>query len=209
MTDDATPPADPAVPPTDPDPALATPPADPIDATGEPKPLLRTAPEAPAEPTPFDPETFKFPEAEGLSFSDDDKSFLAKIASDYKVPEQAMTALLDRYVKSVQTAVDGQGTQRDTAWNQLIADNVKQITEHYGDKLDATVTKLEGVIDTYGGDDFREFLAITGGHSHPAVFSFLEKVASAVGEAKPVVPGGTAVAPTGLAARYPSMVTKE
>lgn len=187
MTDPVTPPIEP------------TPPTDSVDDS--PKPLLGAEP---AAPTPFDPATFTYPE--GVTFSDEDKTFLSETAAKYSIPHQAMEALVGRYASTMQAASDGMSGQVQRDWDETIKGWQGKVKETYGPKLEEALVRLESVIDRFGDDEFRSFLSITGAHSHPAVFAFLEKVHAAVGEAKPVLPNGAPAAGDIYATMYPTMV---
>lgn len=175
------------------------------DPTPEAPGLLRTS-DAPLATTPFDPASFTYPEVEGVTFSDEDKTAFAGLATKYGVSAEAATAFLQMHAESLKTTHGRVSGEVQTAWNETLTGWTDEVKKTYGAQLEEVITGCEAVIDQFGGQAFREFLGITGGHSHPAVFAFLKKVGEAVGEAKPVMPQGSAAADR-YATMYPSMAT--
>lgn len=163
--------------------------------------LLRTA--APDASAPFDAEKFTYPE--GVEFSDEDKTFLAETAKEFGIPHAAMERLVGKYASVAQAESDKITGAVQREWDQTLTGWKTEVQTHYGPKLEEALVRCEGVIDRFGGQKFRDFLDVTGGHSHPAVFEFLEAVHKAVGEGKPVLPTG-APATNVLDSMYPSMV---
>lgn len=183
-------------------PAAEPPVSDPLPpAVAETEGLLRTA-SADAS-APFDPEKFTYPEQ--VTFSDEDKTFLAETAKEFNIPHAAMSRLVERYASVAQAESDRISGTVQQEWDQTLNGWKAEVQKHYGPKLDEALVRCEGVIDRFGGQKFRDFLDVTGGHSHPAVFEFLEAVHKAVGEGKPVLPNGGSAAPNPFDVMYPTM----
>lgn len=160
--------------------------------------------------TPFDAATFEYPE--GMEVSDEQKGFLTKFATDYKVPAEGVKSLLDQYVQMSQAAADKLGKQLDNEWTATSERWTSETKAHYVSeaKLNDAIAQCERVIDEFGSDAIYEHLKTTGLANNLAVMQMFEKIGRALGEPKPVPPAGAQQSGvTSLADLYPTMAQKD
>lgn len=174
------------------------------ETEGERGTLLGTKPEEPpAEPEPFDIEKLTVPE--GLSLGDDDRAFLTEVAEKHGLSLGAANALLPR----VASLMQAQAEEMTRAFNETVDGWANEVRQHYGNRLDSTLGQIGKVLDEFGSKELREAFTLTGIGNHPELVKFLDKVAGALGEAKPVNPAGEPGQSADLLTRvYPSMAKK-
>jgi hypothetical protein len=162
--------------------------------------------ETPSEFTPFDPNSFEFPE--GLEVTDELKTTLADLSSKHKVSGEAMADLVKMHHEMVSQTADKLSREVEETWGNTLNEWKGQVTQHYGDNLQTVMGKCGKVLDEYGTPELRQALDMTGLGNHPELFKFIERVADAVGEATPVpASGDPAPARTqGYESLYPSMI---
>lgn len=203
----------PAAAPTDGVPAATTPVADASAAAAPAEDgFLLKGKEGEASPpptTPFDAAKFEYPE--GLTFDDDQKGFLTKFATDYKVPAEGIKTLLDQYVQLGRAATDRLGEELDNEWSSTAEGWKSETKTHYktDQALTAAIAKCESVIEEFGSPEIYEHLKTSGLANNLAVVRMLENVATALGEGRPIPKNGVTQEPPGLASLYPSMVKKD
>lgn len=157
------------------------------------------AEEAPA-PEPFDLEKLELPE--GLSLEDGDKEFLTKAAAEHGLTQGAVSSLLTYYASKMQEF----SASAHEAFTQTVTEWGDKTRAEYGDRLNPVLGQIGKVLDEFGSDELREAFTLTGIGNHPELVRFLERVAGALGEGRPVNPAGE---PGGeadpLLKMYPSM----
>lgn len=164
---------------------------------------------APVERAPFDPESLTLPEGMEEHFTDEDKQFVSDFAQRHDMPHAAVEEMIETYFARLAEARDSVSSQVDEAWNTLTQQWYSELEQAYGnaDKIQETADKLAPLLNEFGTPELRQALDMTGMGNNPEMFKFLEKVADAIGEAKPVS-GGTPAGEGGGSAyerAYPSM----
>lgn len=172
---------------------------------GKPESLIAAGTESEVASTPFDAEKFEWPE----NITDEGKTQLVEFAGKYRISSEAASAMLAMHAEALQKAADGFSSEGDKAWNTQVNEYIADTRKAYGDRLPEVQQHVERVLNEFGSQALRDQLVATGLGNNLAVFQFMEKIAKATGEAKPVPSTAEPAKPTGLEAMYPSMAKKE
>lgn len=180
-------PAAPAVPVSEPAaPAPAAPVAEPATDPAAP-PAAPAAPTDPAAPAveakpagaPETYETFKLPE--GVKFPEAITNDLQGLAREFNLPQEAAQKLADQNAKIVQGMRDEFFGFADKAKAEWV-EQAKADKEIGGDSFAANVEAVDKAVVTFGGEEFKSFIAETGLNQHPAFIKTFLKIAKAISE---------------------------
>lgn len=138
----------------------------------------------PPAPEPVVNYEFKFPE--NFTPSEKDVSEFTDLLREHKASPELGQRLVDFYADEVQRIEQAQRETWDrtqTEWQ----DQVRKDPDLGGDKFDTVMRNCGRVMDEFGTQALREVLTATGAGNHPEVIRFVNKIAAAIGEGKPVL----------------------
>ena len=180
----------------------ASPTPEPTSPTTEPPaPSLLTEP-APVAPAPYTP-LAETEIAELFGTNAPQGEALKKVATTFtelQLSKDGAAKLSTLYNSMRQEAEQATAN----VWNETIKgwqDQAKAHPDFGGAKFDASLAQAKQIVNDYGDQTFKEMLALTGVGNHPAMISFILKMAKALpGEAAPASTQVSA-APADLASR--------
>ena len=154
------------------------------------------APAAPPDPaTIFAPIDFakdiKLPE--GFVADEVLSAEFTSIVNDKTLTRQAMAQkLIDLQAKSTTDILASSSEKGRADWETLQNDWATQTKTALGDTLPAVTARIGTLLDTYGNDEVRSILDLTGAGNHTAIVQFFDKMAIKLNESTPPLSGAPA-----------------
>lgn len=195
-----TPPVTPPVTPPTTEPPSSTPSASPTTPPVEPKPPEAPKPEA---PVPLTMESVKIPEGFEVDQALSEK-FLGVMNDDKLDGVGRAQALIDLQADIMKAASE----KAVAAWEKRLNDWREESTndpEVGGAKLDANLSKISNLLNTYGSPEVRLVFDETGFGNNVHAIRLMAKIADALGESAPTVGTPASTEKTQAQKLFPTM----
>lgn len=131
-------------------------------------------------------EDFTMPE--GVVVNEQLMTSFQEVAKKHNLSQEAAQEIIDVQTKSLLAEMEA----RETAFHETVEDwrkEVKADKDIGGDKLDENLGLAKKALDTFGSDELRDTLKVTGLNNHLEFIRLLVKVGNAISEDK-FKPGG-------------------
>lgn len=159
--------------------------------------------EAEAAPEPLTREAITIPE--GVEVSDELVGEFIDVLNNLDLsPQERANALIGLQIKTQESA----GQHLAEVWNKTQEEWRGETQAALGENLDKSLAGIRQLVDDYGGepDKVLEAFDLTGAGNHPAIVSFLARVAEVLVQEGEPVSGAPASAPQDRASRmFPNM----
>lgn len=154
--------------------------------TPEPEPEPKPNGKAEPEPEPLTAESITFPE--GVEINEELRDKFLAFANERKLTADEANTLV-----ALQADVMKAASERNSAlWDEQVekwVNEAKELPDIGGDKLPETLGEIRKMLDQYGTPELDNALVLTGMGNHPELIKLFHRIATDLGEGKPISGG--------------------